>query len=258
MPELRAGDADYGVIGHGYAGHRRADPRFERSIHAALGNARVVLNVGAGSGSYEPLNRHVIAIEPAEAMRSQRGAHLSPAIRGRAESIPLDGASVDASMAIVTVHQWENLSAGLSELRRVTKGPIVIMTFDGDAIERFWLAEYTPELVEVERRRYPGIDRLCNELSLDGRTVRVHPLAIPIDCTDGFTEAFYARPERFLDPAVTRAQSAWSFVDESVRARFVAELGADLESGRWDAKLGSWRTMPEFDGSLRLIVSTPG
>lgn len=252
-----AGDVDYASCGSHYAALRRPDPRIEARIHAALGAARTVLNIGAGAGSYEPLDRHVIAIEPSPTMRAQRPPHLAPALRGRAECLPLDEASVDATMAIATVHQWQDLSAGLRELRRVTRGPIVLLCFDGDALDRYWLADYVPELIAVERRRYPAIARLLAELSLDDRRTEITTVPIPIDCTDGFTEAFYARPERFLDPTVTQAQSAWTFVAPGVRERFVAALREDLQSGAWDARFGKYRTLPTFEGSLRLIVSTP-
>jgi hypothetical protein len=155
-------------------------------------------------------------------------------------------------MALVTVHQWPDLAKGLAELRRVTRGPIVILTFDGDALDRYWLADYAPEMLAVERRRYPPIATLVEGL---GGACEVATLPIPIDCVDGFSEAFYARPEAFLDPAVRRSQSAWSFVPEDVQARIVQRLGAELASGEWDRKHGAWRTKPSFEGSLRGIVS---
>lgn len=255
--QSRAGDVEYSAGGMAgtYAIVRRTDPRIEALVHAALGPARSVLNVGAGTGSYEPRDRHVIAIEPSAAMRAQRESRGAvPAINARAESLPLDDRSVDASMAMVTVHQWHDHEAGLRELRRVTRGPIVVLTFDGDALDRYWLAEYAPELVAAERKRYPSIDLLMERLSTASRRATVTTVPIPIDCTDGFTEAFYARPERFLDPAVTQAQSAWTFVDAGVRERFTRQLQSDLKSGRWDKRFGSLRTQPTFEGSLRLIV----
>ena len=249
-----AGDVDYAAHGQGYARQRRTDPRIAAWVHAALGDARTVLNVGAGAGSYEPADRHVIAIEPAAAMRAQRPAHLVPAIDAAAERLPLDARSVDAAMALVTVHQWRDLDAGLRELRRVTRGPIVVLTFDGDALDRWWLAEYAAEMIAVERRRYPPIAGIVETL---GGACDVHPFQIPIDCVDGFSEAFYARPEAFLDPGVRRSQSAWSFVPDDVQARIVARLGAELASGEWDRRFGAWRTRPSFEGSLRGIVSRP-
>jgi SAM-dependent methyltransferase len=258
MNSSQAGDVDYGVIGAGYSTLRRPDPRIEACIHAALGDARTVLNVGAGAGSYEPRDRHVIAIEPAAAMRAQRPRGCVPAINAKAEALPLDDKSVDASMAILTVHQWLDLDAGLRELKRVTRGPIVVVSFDGDLLDRFWLAEYVPELMAAERGRYPKIEALVRALSTPTSAARVEPLPIHRDCTDGFTEAFYARPERFLDPAVTRAQSAWQFVTAEVRERFARTLTADLSSGRWDERFGHLRTAPTFAGSLRMFVAEQG
>jgi len=213
-----------------------------------------VLNVGAGAGSYEPTDRYVLPIEPSATMRAQRPSHLAPAIDGVAENLPLDAQSVDASMAMVTVHQWPDCKKGLSELRRVTRDRIVVLTFDGEALDRFWLVDYVPELIAAERRRYPAIDLICE--CLGGKT-EVQTVSVPIDCVDGFTEAFYARPERFLDSMVRRSQSAWGFVEEKVQERFVKDLGDDLQSGAWDQKYGKWRQQAFFEGSLRLIVSRP-
>jgi hypothetical protein len=247
-----AGDVDYGVHGKGYATQRRTDPRIAAWVHRALGEARIVLNVGAGAGSYEPEDRYVVAVEPSGAMRAQRPKHIVPAIHGSAEQLPLDDQSVDASMALVTVHQWRDLDRGLLELRRVTRGPIIVLTFDGEALDRFWLAAYAPELIAVERGRYPAISKLVKAL---GGSTEVQTIPIPIDCVDGFTEAYYARPEAFLDPAVRRSQSAWSFVKEEDQLRIVRTLSDELKAGTWEERFGEWRTKPYFEGSLRLIVS---
>ncbi|HWD41401.1 MAG TPA: class I SAM-dependent methyltransferase [Fimbriimonas sp.] len=244
------GDVDYAVHGLNYSAIRQTDPRIAAMVHGALGDARTVLNVGAGAGSYEPLDRYVLAIDPSPTMRAQRSPHQTPAIHGFAEDLPLDGQSVDAAMAMVTIHQWSDLEKGIAELRRVTRGPIVILTFDGDELDRFWLSEYAPDLIQAERRRYPKMDRLRNLLG--GATVEA--IKIPIDCTDGFTEAFYARPERFLEESVRRSQSAWSFLEPEVEERIVKRLRRDLESGEWERRYGEWRSRPCFEGSLRLVV----
>jgi SAM-dependent methyltransferase len=251
MTRLSTGDFDYDANGQFYARQRRTDPRIAALVHAALGSALTVLNVGAGAGSYEPADRHVIAIEPSAAMRAQRPTHLVPAIHGVAENLPLDDRSVDAAMATLTVHQWGDLEKGLGELVRVTRGPIIVLTFDGDALDRLWLGEYAPELFAVERRRYPAIDRIYAGL---GGGCEVRPVPIPLDCADGFSEAFYGRPEQFLDPAVRKSQSAWGFVEPAVEERAVAALAADLASGAWDARFGHLRTQPWFEGAVRLIV----
>ncbi len=251
-----AGDFDYEAGGATYSAHRRADPSIAALVHDALGDARTVVNVGAGAGSYEPTDRYVVAVEPSARMRSQRPAHLPPAVDGVAESLPFDDDAFDAAMATITLHQWSDTRAGLRELRRVSRGPVVLLTFDGDALERFWLTEYVPELVAAERRRYPPLDWIVEQLG--GRTT-ISAVSVPIDCTDGFTEAFYARPEQFLVDDVRRSQSAWGLVDDDVEAKAVGRLRRDLEDGTWHARHGHLLEQPIFDSSLRLVVaSAPG
>jgi hypothetical protein len=254
MPDRIAGDYDYETKGGDYRNRRRTDPRIAAYVHAALGTARTVLNVGAGAGSYEPADRLVTAVEPSAAMRAQRPAHLAVAIDATAENLPFDDDSFDAAMATVTVHQWQDVDRGLRELRRVSAGPVVILTFDGDAQDRFWLGDYTPELFAAELRRYQTIGHIRDVL---GGSSTVTEVPVPIDCVDGFTEAFYARPEQFLDPAVRAGQSAWGFVSAGATERAVATLRADLDSGAWERKYGGLRNQSEFAGSLRLIIALP-
>jgi len=250
--ERPAGDFDYERAGAQYARRRAPDPWIQAQVHEALGAAKTVLNVGAGAGSYEPTDRYVAAVEPSASMRAQRPATLAPAIDAVAESLPFDDSSFDAAMAMISVHQWQDHRRGLAEMCRVSRERVVLLTFDGDALERLWLGEYVPELFDAERARYPAIDEIR---SLLGERTEVHEVAIPIDCLDGFTEAFYARPEAFLDPEVRRAQSAWGFIERDVEARGVEQLRGDIESGRWDARHGALRGQQEFVGALRLIVS---
>jgi SAM-dependent methyltransferase len=250
-----AGDFDYERGGNGYARHRRADPRIAALVHRSLGDARTVVNVGAGAGSYEPDDRHVVAVEPSAAMRAQRPRHRAPALDATAEALPYDDGAFDAAMAMVTVHQWPDLERGLAEMRRVARGPVVVLTFDGDAMEQSWLGEYAPEVVAVEQQRMPALDRLA---SLLGGRVSVDVVPLPFDCTDGFGEAFYGRPERMLEAEVRSAQSAWGFVGAGAEARFVDRLTADLASGAWDRRYGQLRRQPTFDGSLRLVTARPG
>jgi SAM-dependent methyltransferase len=246
-----AGDANYGAIGRDYARYRRPEPRIAALIHAALGEARMVLNVGAGAGSYEPTDRVVVAVEPSASMRAQRPSHLSVAIDASAENLPFADKSFDAAMATFTVHQWSDLRAGLREVRRVTRGPIVILAGDPAALARFWLTDYAPEVIATEARRCPPVAVVVE--ALGGRT-DVLDVPIPLDCADGFNEAYYGRPERLLDPNARRACSAWSFVERRSVDAFVVRLSADLASGAWDRKYGHLRTQSEFNGSLRLIV----
>ena len=246
-----AGDADYGRIGTRYADYRRPDPRIAQSIVAALGNAQSVLNVGAGAGSYEPRDRQITPVEPSATMRSQRPADLPEAIDAVAEDLPCPDKSFVAAMTTISVHQWSDLEAGLAELRRVTRGPIVILTGDPDRLDRFWLTDYAPEVIATEARRYPSMDRLRAAL---GGTVETSPVPVPLDCTDGFNEAYYGRPEMLLDPGARQACSAWSFVPEEEVERAVARLRADLDSGAWDRAHGYLRTQPTFDGCMVLVV----
>ena len=247
-----AGDADYGRIGAEYARYRRPEPSIAARIVAALGDARTVLNVGAGAGSYEPVDKLVTAVEPSESMRAQRRAELPIAIDATAESLPFADDSFDAVMTTFSVHQWSDLERGLAELRRVSRGPVVILSCDPGALERFWLAGYAPAVIATEARRYPSISRLAAGL---GGVVEVDVVPIPLDCADGFGEAYYGRPEALLDPGARRANSAWSFVDAATAEGYVARLAADLASGEWDRRFGTLRTQPEFDGSLRLIIA---
>lgn len=250
--EAPAGDFDYEANGGGYALRRQPDPRIAALVHDALGDARTVINVGAGAGSYEPLDRHVVAVEPSAAMRAQRPHHLAPALDGTAERLPFDDDSFDAAMAMITIHQWSDLDAGLRELRRVSRGPVVLLTFDGDALLDFWMNDYVPEVVATERERFPTIDHVVRVLGGDAEVLAV---PIPIDCTDGFGEAYYARPEAFLREDVRAAQSGWVLTDPEAVARGVARLAEDLESGRWDERHGHLREQPERVGAVRLIVA---
>jgi SAM-dependent methyltransferase len=249
-----AGDADYGSIGTDYARYRQAEPRIAAQILDALGAAETVLNVGAGAGSYEPTDRQVTAVEPSATMRAQRPASLPRAIDGTAEALPFPDRHFDASMATFSVHQWSDLGAGLAEMRRVTRGPVVILSCDPAALDRFWLHRYAPAVTTVEARRYPPIEAIRHGL---GGSVEVRPVAIPLACRDGFNEAYYGRPEMLLEAGARLACSGWSFVPPEAVERFVATLGADLASGAWDRDYGYLRQQPEFEGPLRLIIGRP-
>ncbi|NNC11103.1 methyltransferase domain-containing protein [Planctomonas sp. JC2975] len=249
-----AGDADYGVIGVDYARYRRPEPAFDAAIADALGDARTLVNIGAGAGSYEPMGLDVTAVEPSAAMRAQRPIGSAPVVDAVAEHLPFSDDAFDAALASFTVHQWRDLRAGLREARRVTVGPVVILTCDPAALRSSWLNEYAPEVIATEAGRYPEIADIRSGL---GGVVTVEALPIPLNCTDGFSEAYYGRPEALLDSGARLANSAWSFLDPTVGERFQRALSADLTSGAWDARHGHLRTQPSFDGSLRLIVGRP-
>lgn len=249
-----AGDADYGRIGQGYASYRQPEPAIAALIESALGPAGRILNVGAGAGSYEPRNRDVTAVEPSASMRAQRPADIAVAIDATAANLPFPDKAFDASMATFTVHQWQDLDAGLREMRRVTRGPVVILSCDPELVEAFWLNHYAPKVLATEARRYPSLGHIGKVL---GGDVEIVAVPIPLACRDGFNEAYYGRPELFLEPGARSACSAWSFVSEAESAASIAHLQGDLESGAWDSCYGFLRSQPSFEGSLRLVVARP-
>lgn len=244
---------NYDQLGQKYSGYRQTDPRIAAYVNKALGNAKTVLNVGAGAGSYEPTDRYVVAVEPSVVMRQQRLSNNKiPAINAKGDNLPFDDNSFDATMAMVTIHHWPDMDKGLKELRRVTKEQVIIMTFDPTALDNFWNVHYFPELIEVEKARYPTIEFIKNSL---GGNCEVVEVPIPLDCVDGFQEAFYGRPEAFLEKEVRLSQSAWGFLADDVQERLVKSLEDDLKSGEWDKKYGHYRTQPTFTCALRLIIS---
>lgn len=244
---------NYDKLGQKYSGYRQTDPRIAAYVNTALGNAKTVLNVGAGAGSYEPTDRYVVAVEPSIVMRQQRLSNNKiPAINAKGDNLPFDDNSFDATMAMVTIHHWPDMDKGLKELRRVTKEQVIIMTFDPAALDNFWNVHYFPELIEVEKARYPTIEFIKNSL---GGNCEVVEVPIPLDCVDGFQEAFYGRPEAFLEKEVRLSQSAWGFLADDVQERLVKALADDLKSGEWDKKYGHYRTQPTFTCALRLIIS---
>lgn len=249
---MKISNVNYNKPGFRYSGHRKTDPQIAKYILRALGSAKTVLNVGAGAGSYEPNDRYVIAVEPSSGMRSHRlKLGKSPAVNAAADSLPFDDNSFDASTAFLTVHHWSDLKKGLNELKRVTRNQIIIMTFDPDALYDFWNAEYFPELIEIEKRRYPKISKIVKLL---GKNIKVISIPIPFDCKDGFQEAFFGRPEMFLKKEVRDSQSAWSFLSKNLEKNYVKKLSDDVKSGEWDKKFGKYRSKKSFRGALRLIV----
>lgn len=246
------GDFDYDRGGHGYSAQRRADPRIAAQIWDCLGSARTVLNVGAGTGNYEPPDRTVVALEPSRTMRAQRAPDAAPCVNGVAEALPFDDNTFDAVMSVLSCHQWRDKPKGLAEMRRVARSRVVLLTFDPEAINGLWLADYMAAVTAAEASRFLSIDALC---ALLGGHVEVRECFVPQNCTDGFMEAYLGRPEHFLDPAVRASQSAWAFAPDGAEAAFVAHLSADLASGAWDAKYGHLRTAPTYLGALRLLIA---
>lgn len=238
----------YDTIGRGYARYRRPDPRLAARIHAALGDARSVLNVGAGAGSYEPAGRRVVAAEPSAVMVRQRAAGSAPAVRASAEALPFRDAAFDAAMAVLTMHHWPDWRGGLREMRRVARR-IVLFTWD-PASPGFWLVQdYLPAIVEEDRPLFPAYDDIAEVLG----PVDVQPVPIPGDCADGFLAAYWRRPAAYLDDGVRGAISAFARIADLDRP--LARLAADLADGTWAQRWGALLEMTELDAGYRLVTT---
>ena len=240
----------YERIGAGYAATRRTDPRIAARVHAALGGARTVVNVGAGAGSYEPTDREVIAIEPSETMAAQRPSTLVPATIARAEALPLADGSVDAAMAVVTIHHWTEPRTGIEEMRRVARERVVVLTFDPEVISRAWIRDYAPRIRRFDAEM-PPIAELADWMG--GAEVEVIPSRN--DCEDLFLETLLGRPELILDSRVRANTSAFARLPDDEEARAVERLAADLRSGEWDRRYADLRGPAERDGGMRLVVA---
>lgn len=241
----------YDTIGATYTVTRRTEPRIAARIWAALGPARTVLNVGAGTGSYEPPDRHVLAVEPSALMRSQRSADAAPCVAASAEKLPFDDQSFDAAMAVCTVHHWQDPIAGLREMRRVARR-VVVFVFDTSDPGQFWLTrDYLPEFADLRTRKaLASLSELAD--AIGGRT---EPVPIPWDCADGFFEAFWRRPEAYLDEDVRRGISVWDGVGPDAEQRAVHSLREDLASGRWAERNRELVDLDEAELGARLLIA---
>ena len=244
----------YDRLGTSYTATRREDPDLAAQILAALGDGRTLLNVGAGAGAYEPRDRTVLAVEPSPVMIAQRPGDAAPAVLAKAERLPFVDGSFDAAMALHTVHHWNDPAAGLGELRRVARR-VVVVAGDGHVFDRLWLAaEYFPGIAFGGR---PEVQPQAIAERLGGRT-EIRPLRVPVDCIDGFPEAFMARPEAYLDPDVRRNMSPFRLLPEDEVAAGLARLRRDLASGAWDDRFGDLRRLSHVDTGLRIVVSDLG
>jgi SAM-dependent methyltransferase len=239
----------YDSIGVTYTVTRRTDPRIAAQIWQALGDARTVLNVGAGSGSYEPVDRQVLAVEPSAVMRAHRPPEAAPCVAAKAENLPFSDGAFDAAMAVATTHHWRDPIAGLRELRRVASR-VVVLTFDIAGLSRFWLTrDYLPELAGLVGN-HPSLAEQAQALG-----AKLVPLSIPWDCTDGFPEAYWRRPEAYLDEDVRRGMSIWARVGADVEQRAVSSLQDDVASGRWAERNRELLGLDAADIGLRLLVT---
>jgi SAM-dependent methyltransferase len=238
----------YDTIGVDYARLRRPDPRIGAVIHAALGEAKSVLNVGAGAGSYEPAGHQVTALEPSIEMIAQRPADAALVLRGRAEALPFPDDAFDAAMAVLTVHHWSDQAAGLKELRRVARGPVAILTYD-PGFHDFWLTDYLPELIALDEAQMPPLSLYAKALG----PVELTSVPIPQDCSDGFLCAYWRRPRAYLDARIRAGISSFWKIRELDAG--LARLEADLDSGAWVARYGAPMEREAIDCGYRLVTA---
>lgn len=242
----------YEEIGAGYAGYRRIEPTWQRAISRALGPARSVVNVGAGTGSYEPHDRPVVAVEPSEVMLGQRPPGAAVAVRAIAESLPFGDGAFGAALAVLTVHHWSDAAAGLAEMRRVADRQAVV-TWDPKVFARsFWFArDYMPEALEREAGM-ATLDAIVAGLPAS----RTEVLDVPADCADGFFAAYWRRPEAYLDPRVQAAISAFALLPSEIVKRATANLARDLADGAWNRRYGDLLTAQTLDVGYRLVSTS--
>jgi SAM-dependent methyltransferase len=239
----------YDDIGSGYRNYRRPDPRLAAAILRALGEAQTVVNVGAGTGSYEPTDRSVVAVEPSRTMIHQRHPGSAPVVQASATDLPFRDAAFEAALAILTVHHWPNPVQGLTEMARVTRKRIVIVTWD-PAVATFWLIEdYFPAIAAIDRQICPSIEVFRETFG----AIEVHPVPVPHDCLDGFLGAYWRRPHAYLDAGVRSAISTFSKLTEVDAG--LARLRCDLESGTWERRYGHLLHQSTYDLGYRLVIA---
>lgn len=240
----------YDGIGRTYAQFRRPDPRIASAIEAALGDATSVVNIGAGAGSYEPLDRTVIAVEPSEVMIRQRPPGAAPCLQGSAEALPLETKSVDAAMAVLSAHHWTDLERGFSEMARVARERAVLLTWVSDAAP-FWLTQdYFPEIAAYDRTIFPSAADLTAMLERTIGPAHLAPVPIPHDCIDGLLCAYWRRPEAYLDADIRSGMSSFARIDAEPG---LARLRADLSSGRWAERNRHLLALDALDLGYRIV-----
>jgi SAM-dependent methyltransferase len=242
----------YDDIGRVYARHRAADPRIMAQIERALGGAQTVVNIGAGAGSYEPPDRHVVAVEPSHVMLAQRRVDAAPVVRAVAEALPFPDGRFDAALATFTVHHWNDSVRGLGEMQRVARR-YVILTFDqGDEwLDDFWLTrDYLPK-AHFRGVLFSGLAQVLTEIA----PARVEVVPVPFDCRDGFFCAYWRRPHAYLDPDVRASISALALLDDAVLEPGLVRLEADLRSGAWHERNRALLARDTYDFGYRLVVA---
>ncbi len=243
-------DASYDRIGLGYKRFRKPDLRIAARVTAALGDSRTVVNVGAGTGSYEPADRVTLAVEPSEEMAKQRSADAAPCIRAAAECLPLFDQSFDAAMGILTIHHWSDPVAGLRELVRVARR-IVLFAYEPSVHSAFWLwQEYFPAAGSASAASELPVEQVAEAIGAD----RVETVLVPHDCSDGFGPAYWRRPAAYLDSGVRNCISGLARLQREELQPGLKRLRQDLDTGAWQGRHRDLLNLDAIDAGLRLIV----
>ncbi|MBT4519818.1 MAG: class I SAM-dependent methyltransferase [Halieaceae bacterium] len=242
-------EATYDRIGSNYQAARLADSRIFEALQTQLCSAQSVLNIGAGTGSYEPPGRNVVALEPSSVMIAQRPESASPVVQGYAEALPFRDNAFDVAMGVLTLHHWNDWERGLAEAARVAGGSVVLLTWIG-FVQHFWLADYFPEIEELDNTRFPSIEDYQMVLG----EIEVIEVPIPQDCTDGFMCAYWQRPNAYLDPQVRNSISTFAMMSNQTPA--LGRLEDDLATGRWHQKYGELLSYTSYDYGYRIIKSS--
>jgi SAM-dependent methyltransferase len=241
----------YDRAGRTYSLTRQPDPRIGAVIEHALHRMATVANIGAGTGSYEPSNT-VVAVEPSHVMITQRRAEAAPAVRAVAEHLPIGTDAVDAAIALLTVHHWSDVDAGVAEMVRVARRRVVILTWDDTVFRQFWLLrEYLPAAAETDARLAVPITKLVSLLG----TVSIQTVPVPHDCVDGFGGAYWRRPQAYLDETVRAGISMLALTPKPLLAKGLERLRVELTNGAWARRHDDLLDVPQLDLGYRLLVS---
>lgn len=241
----------YDQIGRTYAATRISDSRIAEQISRALGNAETVVNVGAGTGSYEPSDRRMLAVEPSGTMLAQRPSGSAPVVQAVAGALPFMDDSFDAAMSVLSTHHWTNLSKGIAEMRRVSRDRAVVFTYDVECIDDFWVCRYFPFIPQLDKSRFVSIGQIAEWLG----GASVQPVPIPADCIDGMLAAFWRRPEAYLDAGVRAGISSFAVMPAALLDEGLKHLEEDLTSGAWFRRYGNLMQLDDLDCGYRLLIA---
>lgn len=242
--------SDYNLIGSNYSYFRKPDNRIAKAIEKEIGNVSFAVNIGAGTGLYEPGFLDLIAVEPSQVMINQRSAGAAPVIKSSAEELPFDDLIFDISLALLTIHHWNDLKKGLSEMKRVSKRQL-IFTWDPD-FPGFWMTQrYFPEIKQIDSRIFPRFDVIEEIL---GPMKRV-PVSIPSDCSDGFGSAYWARPDAYLSEDRRLAMSTFNKISKKDLELGLNLLCREIKDGTWDLLFGHLKKLNELDLGFYILVN---